>query len=317
MVRENKSAWKARFFSRMATALKTYDKCFIVGVDNVRSKQMQQIRISLRGQAEVFMGKNTMIRRIIQQLADENPKVEALLSCIKGNVGFVFTHGDLSEIRDQIKKNVVAAPAKAGAIAPCDVVLPKQNTGLGPEKTNFFQALSIQTKITRGTIEILNDVPLIHLGHKVGPSEAALLGMLKIEPFSYGLQIQKVYEDGSIYDPAVLDIKPADILTKFTLGVRNLASVSLALNYPTAASVPHSLVNGFKRLLALSVETNYTFEEAKKTKEYLADPSKFAVATSTAQAAPVVAKETPKEEAKADDSSDESDDGAGMMDLFG
>ena len=49
----------------------------------------------------------------------------------------------------------VPAAAKAGAIAPISVTLPKQNTGLGPEKTSFFQALSIGTKITRGTIEIM------------------------------------------------------------------------------------------------------------------------------------------------------------------
>ena len=49
----------------------------------------------------------------------------------------------------------VPAAAKAGAIAPISVTLPKQNTGLGPEKTSFFQALAIGTKITRGTIEIM------------------------------------------------------------------------------------------------------------------------------------------------------------------
>lgn len=48
----------------------------------------------------------------------------------------------------------MAAPARAGAIAPLDVTLPAQNTGLGPEKTSFFQALAIPTKISRGTIEI-------------------------------------------------------------------------------------------------------------------------------------------------------------------
>ena len=49
----------------------------------------------------------------------------------------------------------MAAPAKAGAIAPIDVKIPALNTGLGPEKTSFFQALAIPTKITRGTIELL------------------------------------------------------------------------------------------------------------------------------------------------------------------
>ena len=59
------------------------------------------------------------------------------------------------------------APAKAGALAPLDVTVPAQNTGMGPEKTSFFQALSIPTKITKGTIEIISDVPLIKAGDKV------------------------------------------------------------------------------------------------------------------------------------------------------
>lgn len=85
----------------------------------------------------------------------------------------------------------VEAPAKAGSIAPINVFVAPQNTGLGPEKTSFFQALSIATKISKGTIEILSDVHLIKKDDKVGFSEAALLQMLKVFPFSYGLKIQQ------------------------------------------------------------------------------------------------------------------------------
>ena len=67
----------------------------------------------------------------------------------------VLTDEDLIEIRDMILANKVAAPARANAIAPNDVIVPAQNTGLGPEKTSFFQALSIPTKISRGSIEIV------------------------------------------------------------------------------------------------------------------------------------------------------------------
>jgi large subunit ribosomal protein LP0 len=115
---------------------------------------MQKIRLSLRGQAVVLMGKNTMIRKAIRGHLEKNPNLEKLLPHIRENVGFVFTKEDLSLIRTKIQENKVSAPAKAGAIAPCDVTLPAQVTTLGPEKTSFFQALSITTKITRGTIEI-------------------------------------------------------------------------------------------------------------------------------------------------------------------
>lgn len=70
-------------------------------------------------------------------------------------MGFVFTNEDLVDVRDKLLANKKKAPARAGAIAPCPVTIPSQNTGLGPEKTSFFQALQIPTKISRGTIEIV------------------------------------------------------------------------------------------------------------------------------------------------------------------
>lgn len=312
MVKEDRNTWKSNYFLKITSLLDEYPKAFIVNADNVGSKQMQQIRIALRGKGVVLMGKNTMMRKAIRGHLENNPDLEKLLPYIKKNIGFVFTKDDLTDIRTVLLDNKVQAPARAGAIAPLDVKIPAQLTTLGPEKTSFFQALSIPTKITKATIEILNEVNLIKCGEKVGSSESTLLNMLNISPFSYGLLIEHVYDSGTIYDPAILDITDADIIDRFMLGVRNIASVSLAIGYPTAASVPHSLINGFKNLLSIAVETDYDFEEALQTKEYLKDPSKFAVAAAPAAsaAAPAAAAAAPaKEESESDD-----DMGFGLFD---
>lgn len=227
---------------------------------------MQTIRTSLRGMGVVLCGKNTMIRKAIRGHLENNTALEKILPHIKGNVGFVFTKGDLAEVRDKLTESKVRAPARAGAISPCEVIIPAQNTGLGPEKTSFFQALSIPTKISKGTIEIINDVPILKPGDKVGASEATLLNMLFISPFSYGLLIQQVYDSGSIFSPDILDIKPEDLRAKFQQGVANLASICLEIGYPTIASAPHSIANGFKNLLALAAVTDVDFEEAKTIK---------------------------------------------------
>merc|ERR1711915_765227 len=239
---------------------------------------------------------------------EKNPDLERLLPHIKMNVGFVFTKEELTTVRDLLLANKKAAPAKAGAIAPVDVTIPAQNTGMGPEKTSFFQALSIPTKITKGTIEIIQDVHIIKKEDKVGASEATLLNMLKISPFTYGLIIQEVYDSGSVFSPEILDITDDDIRTKFMQGVANVASVCLQIGYPTVASVPHSIVNGFKNLLAVAAETDITFPEAESMKAYLADPSAFAVAAPAA-----AAEEAPaaKEEVK-EESEEESDDDMGF-----
>merc|ERR1719410_3085829 len=132
---------------------------------------------------------------------------------------------------------------------------------MGPEKTSFFQALQIPTKITKGTIEIIQDVPIIHTGDKVGASEATLLNMLKIFPFSYGLIVLKVYDQGSVFDPAILDITDEDIKDKFMAGVANVAAVCLQIGYPTMASAPHSIANGMKNLLATAAAAKEESEE--------------------------------------------------------
>merc|ERR1712027_275082 len=229
-----------------------------------------------------LMGKNTMMRKVIRGHIEKNPDLEKLLPHIKMNVGFVFTKEELTVVRDLLLANKKAAPAKAGAIAPVDVTIPAQNTGMGPEKTSFFQALSIPTKITKGTIEIIQDVHIIKKEDKVGASEATLLNMLKISPFTYGLIVQKVYDSGSVFSPEILDITDDDIKQRFCAGV------------------------------AIAAVTEITFKEAEQLKEFLADPSKFAAAAAPAasDAPAAAAPAAPVEEEEEED----DDMGFGLFD---
>ncbi|KAI4573444.1 hypothetical protein MJT46_004684 [Ovis ammon polii x Ovis aries] len=196
------------------------------------------------------MGKNTMMHKAIRGHLENNPALEKLLPHIRGIVGFVFTKEDLPEIRDMLLAS---------------------------------KALGITTKISRGTIEILSDVQLIKTGDKVGSSEATLLNMLNISPFSFGLVIQQVFDNGSIYNPVVLDITEETLHSRFLEGVHNVPSVCLQIGYPTVAiCTPFYIISGYKWVLALSVETDYTFPLAEKVKAFLADLFAFVTAATTA-----------------------------------
>ncbi|KAJ2360439.1 ribosomal protein P0 (A0) (L10E), partial [Coemansia sp. RSA 2611] len=94
----SKGEKKAAYFEKLETLLTTYQSIFIVNVDNVGSQQMHMSRRSLRGEAEVLMGKNTMVRRALKMLLPKNPQLESLMPFVRGNVGFVFTNNpDLKE----------------------------------------------------------------------------------------------------------------------------------------------------------------------------------------------------------------------------
>jgi large subunit ribosomal protein LP0 len=289
-----------------------YTKLFLVDCDNVGSNQIHQIRIALRGKAVMYCGKNTQMRRVIRELEGEGrTELEQVRYKLRLNMAFIFTNESLSEIRDIVLNNKVAAPAKAGAIAQCDVTVPAGNTGMEPTMTSFLQALNIQSKITKGSIEIINPVNLIKMGDKVEASQASLLQKLNIMPFAYGLKINAVYDDGAMYDPAVLDITDDDITNAMAAGIRNVACVSLETGCPTIASVPYSILLGFANLVAVSVETEYEFEEAKAIKAFIADPSAFASAAPAAAASAAAPAAAPAKK-----SSSESD-GAGGAGMFG
>ncbi|KAG2177085.1 hypothetical protein INT43_007741 [Umbelopsis isabellina] len=303
---------KEAYFSKLKTLLEEHKSIFIVNVDNVGSNQMHQIRQSLRGEATVLMGKNTMVRRALKTFMPENPQYERLLPFVKSNIGFVFTNSDLKEIREKILSNRVAAPARAGAIAPVDVEVPAGNTGMEPGKTSFFQALGIPTKIARGTIEIVSNVQLIQKGAKVGASEAALLNMLNISPFTYGMGVVQIYDEGTCFSADVLDIEESTLIDNFVAVVSQIAAISLATGYPTAAAVPHLIANGYKNLLAISVNSDYCIPQAEDLKHRIENPEEFAAAAPAA-ATSAAAEEAPAAAAE-DEEESEEDMGFGLFD---
>jgi len=312
-----RSATKAGYFDKLKGLLEEYKSIFIVTVDNVSSQQMHEIRISLRGEGVVLMGKNTMVRRALKGFISDGslPDVDRLMPFVRGNVGFVFTNADLKAIREKILANRVAAPARAGAIAPDDVWIPAGNTGMEPGKTSFFQALGVPTKIARGTIEITTDLKIVEGGNKVGPSEATLLNMLNISPFTYGMGISQIYDDGQTFDASVLDIEESQLLKIFSSAIATIASVSLALDYPTLPSVIHSVVNSYKKLLAIAVETDVEWEGIEELKDRIKNPENYAGAAPAAGATEATSTEAPKEEEKEEEKEESDDDmGFGLFD---
>jgi len=310
-----KTANKLGYFDKLKGLLDEYKSIFIVTVDNVSSQQMHEIRSSLRGEGVVLMGKNTMVRRAVKGFVNDNPEYERLLPHVKGNIGFVFTNSDLKTIRDKILANKVAAPARAGAVAPLDVFVPAGNTGMEPGKTSFFQALGVPTKIARGTIEITTDLKLVEAGTKVGASEATLLNMLNISPFTYGMGISQVYDAGNTFPADVLDIGEEQLLKAFSSAITTIAAISLAANFPTLPSVMHSVVNSYKKVLAVAVETDYSWPEIEALKDRIANPDAYASSAPAAAADSSAAAESkPDEEEKKEEEESEDEGFGGLFD---
>jgi large subunit ribosomal protein LP0 len=263
------SARKVEYFERLKGYFTNYSKCLLVTADNVGSFQLQQVRAALRDKCAICFGKNTMMRRVLKAFLEENPGhgYGILLPALTGNTGLVFTNdSDLGGIKDIMVSNVLPAPAKQGQVAMCDVFVPPGLTGMDPGQTAFFQVLQIPTKINRGQIEIINEVHLIQKGNIVKAGDAALLQKLSIAPFSYGLKVSNVYDDGAFYSAAVLDLSPDVLRAKFHTAARHIASINYVIGYPSKASIGHHISNAYQKLASIALELGCMdkFEKMKK-----------------------------------------------------
>mmetsp|Transcript_38174 Transcript_38174/g.94696 ORF Transcript_38174/g.94696 Transcript_38174/m.94696 type:complete len:314 (-) Transcript_38174:177-1118(-) len=303
---------KQAYNDKLCKLLDNHDRAFLVHADNVGSRQFMDIRAALRPDSYILMGKNTMMRKCIREHCERSGDDSwlAMGEKLVGNVGIIFTSGDLGAIREKVKGFVVPAPARMNAIAPVDVIIPAGPTGMEPSQTGFFQVLNIATKINKGAVEILADVVVCKTGEKVTSSAATLLAKMGFTPFFYGLEMLMVYDKGSIFDVKVLEITDAAISDMFGAGLKNVAALSMAANYPTIAAVPHAIINGYKNVLAISIGTDYTFPLAQKVKDYLANPGAFA------SAAPAAAAPAGGAKAKAPEPEPEEEEEEGGFDLF-
>lgn len=285
-VPKNARARKAEFRTKLYRLLGEYNKLFIVECDHVGSKQMQGIRIALRGKGVVCMGKNTLMRSVIRKYCEDTGDTKWMALCPEGsnkdgpnphlnlvqnNIGFVFVKDDLTDVRDVIMEHTRPAPAKSGVVAQADVVIPPGPTGADPSKTAYFQTMGIPTKIVRGQIEITGFVNIIMKGDRVSAGQADVCTFIGLCPFEYGLLVSKVYNDGSLFEPAVLDLTDDKLKSIFAQSLGKVAALSLELGIPTFASMPHMLSGAFRHLLAMLLGSGAEYSAGEKADEVLAN----------------------------------------------
>lgn len=310
---------KEAYWKRLAHTANKYQNVMFVNANNVSSKQISMIRFKLRAiGAVMIMGKNTLMKACLiksntEPVEDDsdyeerkntfkfNPNFEKICAQLKGNINCIFTNGDLSEVKRILDEEVRPSPAKAGMIAPDDVSVPAGPTGLDPKQTAFFQNLNINTKIVKAQIEIVTAKQVITAGDKIDSTQAALLDKLKIYPFKYKMEITKILQAGSIFDARVLDLDTKTLLAKFKNATQTQAALSLSVGFPTTCSVPHSLLQSFKNMVAVSAISGYSFKEGQALLEAAKNAPAAGAAQKTETKASAPVKEEKKEEVEAVD----------------
>jgi len=247
---------KRAIVEKLKKELKSHPIIGLVMIDNIGARVVQKIRAELRKDAKIIMAKNTLMRKAINELKDEIKGIEKLMPYIEGPCAFILTHKNPFKLATYLNKNKVPAPAKAGQIAPNDIVIQPMNTGIPPGPViSELQSLGLKTRIEGGQIRIAEPATITKRGEKVNRTVALLLRRLNIDPFEAGLKLTVAFENGEIIPCDMLVINFEEFEQKIQAAYMSALNLSVNAVIANKISLPLIVATAYQKAMNLAVNS--------------------------------------------------------------
>ena len=255
MTQAHVSEYKKEVVGNLVDLVKEYPIIGVVNMENLPAPQLQNMRAQLRKNAVLTMTKRRLIRIAFEQSKEEKKGIEKLNEFLGGMPALIFTKENPFRLSRTLNKSKSPAPAKAGQIAPNDIVIHKGPTPFAPGP--FIAELSmagIKSGVESGKIAVKEDTVVAKKGDKIKPKVAEILTRLQIHPMEVGLSLAAVYENGVIYTRDILSISDAEYADRLSNASRWAFNLAMYSHYPTKSTISYLLGNADKDAKALGVE---------------------------------------------------------------
>jgi large subunit ribosomal protein L10 len=312
--------WKQEEVDAIVDFIRSYASVGVVGVGGIPSRQLQDMRRGLHGQAEVRVSRNTLVERALDEVGEG---YEQLTDLVSGQVALIGTNDNPFGLYKELEASKTPAPINAGEVAPNDIVIPEGDTGIDPGPfVGELQTVGAAARIMDGSIKVTEDSMVLEAGEEVSADLANVLSELGIEPKEVGLDLRGVYSEGVLFDPEELAIDVDEYRADVEAGAAAARNLSINAVYPTATTAGSLLAKGAGEAKALGLFAAIEDEDLMPDLVAKADAQLRALATQIddedalpeelrgveAPAEPVESESA--DEAEADESSDESDEAA-------
>jgi large subunit ribosomal protein L10 len=249
------ASWKKAKVKELADVMVKNPVVAIVDIHGIPSPQMQDMRHGLRKNAAVMMTRNNLLLIAIDEAAKERPGLEKLKPLVAGQCAIIATPMNPFKLYQQMEATKSAAPAKPGDIAPEDIVVKEGETPFKPGPiVGELQKAGIPAAIEGGKIVIRKEKVLVEKGHKVSEELAKILPKLEILPMTVGMDLRGAFEDGILYEKAVLDIPVDYYPTMLATAARNATALGVSIVYPTKQTIGPLMGKAYREASALGVK---------------------------------------------------------------
>ena len=227
-------AWKREEVEEIKELSNTHDLIGLVDIYGIPAKQFQQIRRNLHGSAVVKVARNTLVAHAFNELGgqfvDLNNKVSE-------HSALIFASGNPFKLFKSLEQTKTKRAAKAGEIAPEDIVVNEGPTSFKPGPiVGELNSAGIPAAIDGGKVKIKQTKTVVKAGEAVSAKQADVLSKLDIKPMPVGLSLTAVCYEGEIYLPDVLSVDDEAYKAKITLAASQAFNLAVNAAVPTACA---------------------------------------------------------------------------------
>jgi large subunit ribosomal protein L10 len=328
--------WKKEEVASLKELIKSHEVVGMANLLDIPAPQLQKMRRTLKDSAVLKMSRKTFMSLALNDSGKEN--IVALEEYMEGQPAMIFTNMNPFKLYKILESSKTAAPAKAGSIAPEDIVVPKGDTAFKPGPIlGELQKIGIPAKIEKGKIVITSDKTIVAAGESIPRDVASILTRLEIFPLEVGIDLRAAYEDQTVYtsdiltiddEQTVMDIQQAFtralnlsvnavIFNKVSVPVLIQKAATLSLNLALNAEILTSkttdllLAKAYAQMLSLASELEAVDENA------IDDELREKLSSKAVKVEITKDNEESEEEEKEEDEEEEGDAAAGLGALFG
>ena len=256
MMRKNKtiSPIKVQEVALLTKYMNEYNVIGLVAMEKIDARSITKLRAALRGEVVMRMSKKRLIKKAI---ANSNKKNLALLEDeMKGISAMVFTNMNPIKLAKFLEDNATKGPAKAGDIAPEDIMVKAGDTRIppGPIISDLNSILKLPTMIKDGMIHVRSDTITHKTGQKIDLKQAMLLGRLGLEPMEVKLNFYSAWENDEIIPEEVLKLDEGKIISDVQ-GAHNAAlALAMSLGILIEETIEPLLLKAVREATSLGLE---------------------------------------------------------------
>ncbi|MFB6088277.1 MAG: 50S ribosomal protein L10 [Candidatus Aenigmatarchaeota archaeon] len=252
--------WKKDEVEELKDLIDNHEVVGILNMHKMPAAQLSEMRKEMKGDAEIRMSKKILMRFALEK--SKKKSVKNLEEHMRGQPAFLLSDMNPFKLFKHIDKNKTPAPARAGDIAPDDIVVTEGSTGLPPGPAiGQLQDQGIPTSVKEGAINVDEDTVVAGEGDEITTELANLLNTLDMEPMRIGLDLVAAYEDGTVFTKSVLKIDEEEYMDKLTNCIKKSINLSINANYPTKETAELLIQKSFTEMRNLAFEADLNIPE--------------------------------------------------------